>query len=597
MVTIYETLKSKKPILIDVDKALARIKTGRSKVAVEGVRNGGVDKKDLPCVIFAGEITEPTRKDVDVKTHSGYMVLDWDKVDPISKKSQLSQDPYIYAAWISPSGNGVKALVRIPAKIETHSEYYDSFIGRYPELDTTSRNIARLCFESFDPNLFLNKNSTTWTSRFSKVRDKQNNNNIRKTHRNNKILSIAVGMVRGSVDGEKHDTLLRAAKLLGGYIAVGRIEEAHAVQVLTDEILAKNIKDPQGALQAIKDGIEYGKSRPIQEAKKIEKAQEFIKRDDGTFDFLADQQEIDEYERAVIDGTLEMGLSTGLTGLDEYWLIKRNHLVFFLGLDGSGKSTVCWYLAVLAAINHGWKFAVYSAENSDGHVSRKFKEFYIGKTLEQMNDAEKKEADEFVRKYFRILTSKKNYTWEELLLRGEILFDEDFEYDCLIVDPYNSLDIPHGTDNHRHNQNSLNLIRVFKENYSAVWIPDHANTFAARDKDSDGYIRRPYKSSVDGGQLKANKADDFLAVHRNSKHPTEWMYTEIHSDKIKVQETGGKPSPNDDPFIMSMRKDRCGYIQVDSRDSVAEHRNRLPYKEIDDSEQEDEWEYKPDDFE
>jgi len=215
MVTIYETLKSKKPILIDVDKALARIKTGRSKVAVEGVRNGGVDKKDLPCVIFAGEITEPTRKDVDVKTHSGYMVLDWDKVDPISKKSQLSQDPYIYAAWISPSGNGVKALVRIPAKIETHSEYYDSFIGRYPELDTTSRNIARLCFESFDPNLFLNKNSTTWTSRFSKVRDKQNNNNIRKTHRNNKILSIAVGMVRGSVDGEKHDTLLRAAKLLG----------------------------------------------------------------------------------------------------------------------------------------------------------------------------------------------------------------------------------------------------------------------------------------------------------------------------------------------------------------------------------------------
>jgi len=54
--------------------------------------------------------------------------------------------------------------------------------------------------------------------------------------RGSQIISTAVGMVRSSYDGVKHETLLKAAKLLGGYIHTGRVSEEDAVRVLTEEI-------------------------------------------------------------------------------------------------------------------------------------------------------------------------------------------------------------------------------------------------------------------------------------------------------------------------------------------------------------------------
>ena len=43
-------------------------------------------------------------------------------------------------------------------------------------------------------------------------------------------------MIRQCEDGEKHNTLLRAARLLGGYVAAGRMEEEEVVRVLMREI-------------------------------------------------------------------------------------------------------------------------------------------------------------------------------------------------------------------------------------------------------------------------------------------------------------------------------------------------------------------------
>lgn len=577
-VTIYKDMNSKEPFHISIQSALARIRDGESADLVRAIRQGSGDKKKLPCIIFAGKVEGKTRKDDDVKTHSGFIVLDWDKVDVQNKKQQLKNDPYIYASWISPSGNGVKALVKVPPSIEHHEEHYNSFLSRYPELDSTSRNIARLCFESYDPELTYRPNSLVWDKRFTKE-TKINNSATRTTARNNHITSVAVGMVRASLDGEKHDQLRNAAILLGGYIGAGRLDAAYAEQILTDEITAKNPKSLQDAIKTIRDGLKFGKLQPLHEIKKIEKKQEFLRREDGTPDFLASNSEMDEYERSVINGTLEMGLPTGLNGLDRYWVLKKNHLVFFGGIDNVGKSVLVWYLSVLAAMNHGWKIAIYSAENSDGQVRQRLKELYIGKPLVEMNSEELMRAGKFVEEYFRIFTSKKNWSWEDFLIRAEITFDEGFEFDVLIAEPWNAMEM--SNDNmYFQDVKSLNLLRVFKENYASVWIADHASTSAARNKDDEGYVKVPWKSDISSGQIKANKTDDFIMVHRRVNHPTDWKFTELHVMKIKVTETGGQHTPKDDPFLICMNTNRCGYRQVDSRDAVEQHwKSRLPYKD------------------
>lgn len=572
MVTIYKSMRDNTPHHVTIETTLKRIKDGNSKEKIEAIRSGKGDKTQLPAVIYAGVVKGNTRKDEDVVEHSGVFVIDFDHVDVDNKKSQLKRDPYIYACWTSPSGDGVKALVRIPPSLEKHPQYYDSFIERYPELDTTSRNIGRLCFESYDPNLFYNPNSLVW----DKTLTKENRQVVKSTkeRRNNRVVSIAVDMIRGSVDGEKHDSILRAGNLIGGYLASGSLDST-AIDICHQEINAKpNIKDVKAAISTFDDGIENGKRRPLHEAKKIEKSREFVKRGDGSYDFLADKQEMDDYEQAVIDGTLEMGLPTGYTAFDKYFMFKRNHLVFWGGLDNVGKSYGLWYFAVLAALYHDWKFLIFSAENSDGLVRRKIKEFVANRPLKEMYER-KEPVDDYVDSHFKIMTSRKGYTWDDMILRAEIVFDEGFEFDCLVAEPYNAMYVPKDMNFYSHDVYALNRMREFKQNYSSIWVADHIESKSAREKDDDGYVKVPWKSSMSGGQIKSNKADDIIMMHRLANHPDYWNVLEFHTQKIKETETGGKQSPKDDPFKLMINQNMCGYHTEFGVDAVEEYWKKL----------------------
>jgi hypothetical protein len=313
------------------------------------------------------------------------------------------------------------------------------------------------------------------------------------------------------------------------------------------------------AVQTIKDGIEYGKKRPLAEAKKIEKAQSFLKREDGTYDFEASNEEMTEYELAVINGVLEMGLVTGMNELNKYWMFKKHHLVWFIGADSVGKSFLVWYLSVLTAKLHGWKIIIHSAENKDGQLRKKLKEYYLGKSIKLMDDEELTIADGFVKDHFRIISSKQMHTLEEFLLKCEIIIDEGFEADVVIGEPWNSFDMSNNADSYRSLIHSLNILRVFKENYCSVWVCDHINTSAARSKDKDGYVLAPSKADAEMGQMKANKVDDFIIIHRIGNHPFKKKETQIHVQKVKDEETGGGKTEKDSPVILELEDDYCGY--------------------------------------
>ena len=74
---------------------------------------------------------------------------------------------------------------------------------------------------------------------------------------------------------------------------------------------------------------------------------------------FAKPEDYDLYLQQVIDGTLPMGLTTGSPELDKHFLFKEGNMVMFNGLSNIGKSEIVWYLMLLAALYHGWRFVVF----------------------------------------------------------------------------------------------------------------------------------------------------------------------------------------------------------------------------------------------
>ena len=143
---------------IPLQQALERIQNGKSSTLVSEVRDGDKEKKkELPVVCFSGEFS--SRSDDALFEHSGLVVLDFDHVDVDATKTSLATDDFIHSCWTSPSGNGVKAIVRI-TNPERHRDHFRALIKYFErthglELDESGINESRACFESYDPDIII----------------------------------------------------------------------------------------------------------------------------------------------------------------------------------------------------------------------------------------------------------------------------------------------------------------------------------------------------------------------------------------------------------------------------------------------------------
>jgi hypothetical protein len=120
----------------------------------------------LPCILFSGEFSYRNAK--SLIQHSGFICLDFDKFPDsdtlLTWKDTLEGDEFTYAVFISPSGNGLKCIIRIPPIKENHKAYFDALREYYstPYFDKKCSDLSRICFESYDPYLTINQNSTIW---------------------------------------------------------------------------------------------------------------------------------------------------------------------------------------------------------------------------------------------------------------------------------------------------------------------------------------------------------------------------------------------------------------------------------------------------
>tara|TARA_R100000700_G_scaffold40712_1_gene57320 strand:- start:2667 stop:5078 length:2412 start_codon:yes stop_codon:yes gene_type:complete len=172
-ITIFKDIKdTSQPFYRDVSLIIERIKQGASQEIVRTIRSEKDKskrnqlKQSLPAICFSGKFTK--RNDASLTEHSGLICLDFDGYETdkllLEEKENLTKDRYVYSVFISPSGLGLKVLIKIPAEAETHKQFFNSLQHHFnsPYFDETCKNLSRVCYESYDPLIYINEQSSVF---------------------------------------------------------------------------------------------------------------------------------------------------------------------------------------------------------------------------------------------------------------------------------------------------------------------------------------------------------------------------------------------------------------------------------------------------
>lgn len=579
-VTIFKDIRDiQGPHLITLQTALERIKSGKSKSLIERVRgihsidqNGNQvpdkeAKKELPVVCFSGQFE--LRKDDSLVSHNGLIVLDFDHLDVEVSKTILATDDYVFACWVSPSGDGLKALVRIstPSKHREHFKAIEKYMERTYglEVDPSGKNESRACFESYDPDIIINTNSKTFSSIVSDTEDVQVASHKEVITDYNKLAVIS-SIIRRAQDGEKHTELVKAAHLAGGFVAAGRIEEEEARRVLLREILKKEVDNEDNARKAIDDAIESGKKMPIRDVIDGEsKAIRQMQLNDNDFSFVSNDDLDFSWITEYASGLIEVGLTTGNDILDRNFRYKKDFTIIN-GISNVGKTTLALHLMINASVQHGWKWIIYSSENKTASIKMRLMEFIVDMPIRQMDTEMIKYAYNWVNKHYKVISNNDVYSYSELILFAEKIIHHEGPYDGFFVDPYNSLriDMAQGINknSHEYHYEAASEFLTFANRMKmAVWLNMHAVTEAQRMRGEDGLPVAPTASMTEGGGKFVNRADCFLTFHRKVSSPDydTRRTMEFHVRKVRETETGGAPTVYNEPFLFQMTESNTGF--------------------------------------
>lgn len=131
-------------------------------------------KAKLPHFTPAVIVSTHRRKDC-ITRFTGLMQIDLDGMTPeaahLIKDMIFETIPAIAAAFISPSGNGVKALVKIPVceSVDEYKRYQRAFnlyalipLGLGQFYDPSTENAVLPMYASFDPNVLSRMNPDRW---------------------------------------------------------------------------------------------------------------------------------------------------------------------------------------------------------------------------------------------------------------------------------------------------------------------------------------------------------------------------------------------------------------------------------------------------
>jgi len=267
-------------------------------------------------------------------------------------------------------------------------------------------------------------------------------------------------------------------------------------------------------------------------------------------------------------GRVKEGLKIGIPEIDEHIRFKRNTLAA-IGHANVGKTTTLIYFYVLWAKMHNLKFLIWSSENTPESILRKIIEFYMGKPIQKASDTLINNAVEWANSRFKIIDVEDLYTYKSLLKEAQQIKDA-WNYDGLLIDPYNSLSkdaaiLKMVGNSHDYDYQVLSELRIFsRKNNIQLCVNMHGVSSALRQVHHSGHefegLTRPLAmSDAEGGSKVSARFDDVWTLHRYVAHSTDWMYSHIHVQKIKENETGARPTAFEQPISLKMKVNNVGF--------------------------------------
>jgi len=172
-VSVFKSLFNAKetPYSLTVLEVFERIKNGYSDLnkKIERLRNLDETseqhrnlKNSLLAIMFNGQFNE--RNDNGLIQHSGLCVLDFDDYPDEQtmneERQKLQNCPFVYLLFTSPGGKGLKVVIKIPKSTkDEHKRRFQAFQKFFNSdyFDPTSCNVSRVCFESYDPDAYINE--------------------------------------------------------------------------------------------------------------------------------------------------------------------------------------------------------------------------------------------------------------------------------------------------------------------------------------------------------------------------------------------------------------------------------------------------------
>lgn len=303
----------------------------------------------------------------------------------------------------------------------------------------------------------------------------------------------------------------------------------------------------------------------------------------------------DDYLNALRNGTFKLGLGINCP-LDEHYRYKETDFNVIAGHANVGKTIGILFYYICLSKLHNKKFLVFSSENEIGSLKDDLITLSESKRVADMKDFEYETAKYWVNEHFKFVNPDGFFDANNKLMNFRDIINtandikNDFKFDSLVIDPYNSLgrveEIKGNT--HEYDYQVMSELRIWcKRESKSLYLLAHGNTDAlrktfARGHEFDGYPIPLVSADIEGGGKFVNRCDNFIVIHRMTQHPTEWMKTEWHVTKIKNTKTGGKPTFKQNPVIFHAKNGMLTFDVYIRKDDYRDEPDTIinPLKEI-----------------
>jgi hypothetical protein len=205
------------------------------------------------------------------------IICEFDKIDHAKelKERLFNNLKCVIAAWISPSGKGLKLLIRInkPTSIDNYKEYYCGmayYLSQYEGFDPANFNCCLPLFLSYDKEILVREDAEEWTQRGGKINAFQKyvcelEPNEEITEENTAKVVNKITFLMNRIVDNGHTQLLSISTLLGGFCGFNLISLEDAESLICELIenndyMRKNIN---GYCKTARDMIRRGVLSPI----------------------------------------------------------------------------------------------------------------------------------------------------------------------------------------------------------------------------------------------------------------------------------------------------------------------------------------------